>query len=281
MQTTTHINWNDIWKTQMHKHIKITHCACDKMWDTLEGADQYVSQSQQCNWDVSLLANHPVFQDNMPCSVLDIGAGPGTHTIPLAQQGCTVTAIEPAMGMLYQLRQQLQRNQIGTVKVIPKRWEDITVGKDISMKYDIALASFSLGMIDIQESLQKMQQCAKTLVILWHVGVPTWEEFYINIWEKLHGSPYYPVPKSECLLHIIRSMGIQPHVILDSFSCFYRFSSLDHAQRYFISELQISTDVQKNILQTMLKKTLAKTKNGWCMNGTTHYAIFSWDSPFF
>jgi len=279
MQHSDTINWNDVWKTQMQRHLELTCCTCDKMWDSIQGASQYLSQAQTCQWDVGLLDRHPVFTHLPPKSrILDIGAGPGTHSIPLALRGHQITAVEPAFGMVTTLQQRQTHHQLTTIDIIQKRWEDIDIHHDLPHHYDIALASFSLGMIDIQQAIQNMQECAHTVVLLWHVGVPTWEELYLQIWEKLHGYPYYPLPKSECLLNIIQSMNIHPQVTLDKFSCFYRFETMQHACKYFESELNIITRQQKHLLHSLLDDILLWKNDEFRLEGTTHYAIFSWET---
>jgi len=57
--------------------------------------------------------------------VLDIGAGPGTFSVPLAARGCTVTVIEPSTVMREALNERITREKMDTITVIPKRWEDV------------------------------------------------------------------------------------------------------------------------------------------------------------
>ena len=47
--------------------------------------------------------------------VLDIGAGTGRVAIPLASRGCNVVAVEPAGGMLAQLRAKTGDNKVWSV----------------------------------------------------------------------------------------------------------------------------------------------------------------------
>jgi len=48
----------------------------------------------------------------MPQTVLDLGCGPGRHTLPLARSGCDVTAIDTSAFLLQRLREQLQQHKL-------------------------------------------------------------------------------------------------------------------------------------------------------------------------
>ena len=42
--------------------------------------------------------------------------------------------------------------------------------------------------------------------------MPFWGRMYAELWEPLHGSPYYSGPKTDCLFNVLYQMGIYPDV---------------------------------------------------------------------
>jgi len=73
-------------------------------------------------------------------TVLDIGAGPGTLTIPLAKKVKHVTVVEPSSGMLACLNENAVNEGLNNITCINKKWEDAIPGEDLD-KYDVVIAS--------------------------------------------------------------------------------------------------------------------------------------------
>lgn len=71
-------------------------------------------------------------------TVLDIGAGVGRFTIPLAEAGCLVTALEPSSTMRAHLDDALQEKSVTeAVTVIPNQWPHA-----FENRFDIVLAAY-------------------------------------------------------------------------------------------------------------------------------------------
>jgi hypothetical protein len=180
--------------------------------------------------------------------------------------------------MIQLLKSAAKQKGLENLDYVKKRWEDVILGKDIQAEYDIIIASFSLGMNDIAEAVHKMNQVGKTVFILWHVGIPVWEEMYFALWEKIHNTMYYPVPKAEILLHILHQIGIQPMVKILNFDKFYRFHSLDDAVQYFMSELHAYKPIHENIIREYLATRLVEKENEFILGGKTYYALINWEN---
>ncbi|NWF99085.1 MAG: class I SAM-dependent methyltransferase [Nitrospirae bacterium] len=76
--------------------------------------------------------------------VLDIGAGSGVLSLPLAEKGCVVTALEPSEAMRMLLEKEISSKRIESIIIDSRSWEDIPLNE--IKKYDLVIASNSLHL---------------------------------------------------------------------------------------------------------------------------------------
>lgn len=76
--------------------------------------------------------------------VLDIGAGSGVLSLPLASIGCGVTALEPSAGMRSLLEKEAAQRNSASLRIDPRRWEDVPLSE--LGHYDLIIASNSLHL---------------------------------------------------------------------------------------------------------------------------------------
>jgi SAM-dependent methyltransferase len=79
--------------------------------------------------------------------VLDIGAGNGVLSRPLAHMGCEVTALEPSSAMRHLLREQTRKDSSHSVKIDGRPWEQVPCRA--FRGYDLILACNSLHLTRI------------------------------------------------------------------------------------------------------------------------------------
>lgn len=140
------------------------------------------------------LDQHGVLQQGM--EVLDIGAGAGVFTIPLARRGAKVTALEPAPAMLAVLQERIKFEGLTNIRFIEREWETIDpVANGISGKFDLVFASLTPGVRDV-DTLIKMTDCSRGWCFLCsfagHRFTPAREE----LWRLVFGEKM-PLPASD------------------------------------------------------------------------------------
>ncbi len=91
-----------MWDEQMARAFRQKRAAGEDnetFWDNPVNVDRYVRRLK--NDDRGRVQNQ-LDSMNIPSgsSVLDIGAGPGTLSVPLALSGCSVTVVEPSSPMI-------------------------------------------------------------------------------------------------------------------------------------------------------------------------------------
>jgi len=149
------IDWSQEWKqyresshwTQKLKQKSITS---EQFWDSYKMADR--------NEEYDRLAGYPgLILDRMlrfagpDSSVVDIGAGSGAYTIPLAKAARKVTVVEPSKGQIARLMRRADREGLENIEVINKRWQD--VDRSELESYSLVNAAYCFHMPDIRPAL--------------------------------------------------------------------------------------------------------------------------------
>lgn len=115
-------------------------------------------------------------------NVLDVGAGTGRMTLPIAKKVRHVTALEPSEKMLGILRENAWQQQLFNINYVNKPLEEV----NLADSYDLVVASFSLFMADLKKALLQMNQLASKWVYLFMSASPWIDE---SIQTAVYGTP--------------------------------------------------------------------------------------------
>lgn len=102
-------------------------------------------------------------------TVLDIGCGPGTFALPLAQQCRAVYALDYSEGMLAQLSKFQQQLNLSNITPLHYSWSDDWAEVPV---VDVVLASRSTLVDDLDDMIEKLCAKAKKRVYLTSVTQP-------------------------------------------------------------------------------------------------------------
>jgi len=270
-------DWNEIWKARQHLHESSKHFDDPSHnWNTRENAERYDSTSRS-EYDERVVTTINGLDITRESRVLDIGAGPGTLAIPLAPRVKEITAIEPGEGMAAILNERMKKDGVTTITIIRKRWEDIVPASDLAQQYDVVIASLSLTMEDIRLALQKMDTVSRGSVYLfWFVDMPFWERMYADLWEPLHGLPYYPGPKADCLFGVLYQMGIYANVEMLPLKKEYRFATTDEMTAFFRRRFNVTRPEQERVLERYLKPLVRIEGSEIVISGDSTFAKIWW-----
>ncbi len=239
-------DWNEIWKSRQILHESSKHFDDPSHnWNKRENAERYDSTSRS-EYDERIVTTINGLEITKESTVLDIGAGPGTLAIPLAPHVKVITAVEPGEGMAAIMNERMIKDSITNFTIIRKRWEDIIPASDLFGQYDVVIASLSLTMEDIRLALRKMDAVSRGSVYLfWFVDMPFWERMYSDLWEPLHGLPYNPGPKADCLFGVLYQMGIYANVEMLPLKKEYRFKTEGEMTAFFRRRFNVTTPEQE------------------------------------
>ncbi|MDR1088680.1 MAG: class I SAM-dependent methyltransferase [Coriobacteriales bacterium] len=123
-------------------------------------------------------------------SVLDVGCGSGTFSLPLALEGHRITAVDFSQGMLDQLAQEAAADGVQDwITCINGSWDDDWQELGIEPgSVDVALASRSFLTLELAASLQKLNTAARRRVCL-TVGVAAFPFFDVPLFQAIGHEP--------------------------------------------------------------------------------------------
>lgn len=260
-------DWNETWKSMMESQSKTSmNTDCANMWKRKENARRFWKMSlenrNRVEKTISGMALKPESR------VLDIGAGPGSLSIPLAQRVKHVTAVEPAEGMMEVMKENIETYALKNIDCVYKDWEAVDVSSDLCPPYDIVFASYSLGMRDIRASIRKMVEVSSGYVYLyWFAGETSWDIHSRKLWPSLHGCEYRQGPKVDVLYNVLYDMGIYPNMKVFPFEHTNCFENLEEAVEHFKPQYSAFSPEQEEILRFYLQEVLEEEKGALVQRG--------------
>ncbi|MBI9074364.1 MAG: class I SAM-dependent methyltransferase [Desulfatibacillum sp.] len=255
-------DWNLVWKEQMEKHRASDGGRdCVDFWAKASTAKIYEKSARTTQGPRIARMMEDITSNNHK-RVLDIGAGPGILSIPLAKKVEHVTAVEPAKGMIDRLREEMTAQNVQNLSCVEKRWEDVDLMQDLQGPYDAVVCSFALGMDDIRAALEKMAAASSSRVYLyWFAGDSSWNVHYKELYPMLHDRQYESMPDSSVLMGVLEQMGVIFEASPFSYSSQSDFANLPEAVGFYRYRYNVKTPEHESLLSEYLDKTLRK-ENG-------------------
>ena len=176
-------------------------------------------------------------------TLLDLGCGDGTITIPLAKRAKSVTGVDSAYKMLEILNEKAQKENIGNIKTIEEDLSKITID--------------NVGKHDIVE-------IAENYVYITLFGPNNWKiekEFYDSI-----NKEYVEFPSHRYFFNILVDMGIYPNVESLNIGREREYESIEEALENGKWRLDTLNDREKEQLYEYLEDILKKGENGKLSN---------------
>jgi SAM-dependent methyltransferase len=139
---------------------------------------------------------------------IDIGAGGGRYSLPIALLARRVYAVEPSTGMRQALAEAASENGINNIEVFDERWP----GPSTAPVADVAFISHvGYDIADIGPFLDMMDAHASRLcvdVMFSEAPITEWAPF----WEPVHGEPKHLLPSAGEMMMLLFARGHTPEV---------------------------------------------------------------------
>lgn len=206
-------------------------------------------------------------------TVLDIGAGTGRWSIPLAKAAAKVTAVDPSAAMLDILKRNAAESGVtDKIEIIQKTWEEAEVAVN-----DVVVSFHAMYMsADFAGFIHKMETHTKKRCYLGLRHFPIdgiIQELSLKIHGTIHDSPNFIIG-----YNALYQMGIYANVLIEDFRHNWTDDTLDtafnRAKRHLILENDNSND---SLIRDTLKRRLAFQEGiyHWPDNMTT--ALVWWE----
>lgn len=260
------INWNDLWDAHAGE------ARPPEFWDGR--VEEFSAHAIDGPYSKNFMA---FLKPSPNWTVLDMGSGSGTLSLPLAQTVKAVTAADFAPKMLAALRGHAQKRGLNNITTVRLSWTDDWDAVIAPKSHDVAIASRSLAMGGFAPAVKKLMRVARQRVYL-SLYVDSGDRHQL-LYEAL-GRKTAPPPDYIYCHNILYQMGIRPnlHMLTEYEPKAYKtrediYKSLT---KRFAAGLNAAETAKIN---AYLDKHLQKTSLGWVLDTAQPYrsAIIWWD----
>jgi hypothetical protein len=168
--------------------LKERGISSEDFWDSYKYADSSEEYDGLTGYPGLVLVKMLRFL-NEESTVLDIGAGAGAYSIPLASVAKSVTVVEPSKGQIARLQKRAKKNGLENIQVINKRWQDVE--RSELERYDLVNAAYCFHIPEIVPALQKMMDVTSGALSLVTLADHGFKDVYEGIFNEHEEEPEY------------------------------------------------------------------------------------------
>lgn len=258
------LKWEEFWAEKL-KNKK------DKDWD--KAAEGFFRRTKKDDYN-SALFNALIL--DLGDSVLDVGCGEGSITIPLSKKVKKVIALDSSVKMLEYLEKRANGQNITNIESILKPIEEIKY--DEIGDVDVVVCSRSLnGIVPIQEVLYELDKIANKYVFITVFG-PENKKIEKDFDREL-GIKTEDFPDYNYFFNILFNMGIYPNVMRFDLDNYREYDNIEDAMDNGKFRLDLYGDDEKEKLKAYLERILIKNpKTGKLYNvkDKADWVMFWW-----
>lgn len=243
----------------------------NKNWD--EAAPGFFKRTRKDDYNDALF-DMLILDEND--TVLDVGCGEGSITIPLAKRVKKVIGVDSSPKMLEYLKKRAEENNVDNIKTILKPIEEIKY-EDIG-DVDVVVCSRSLNaIIPIDETLLELDKIANKYVFITIFGPENKKiekDFDREIGKQTEDFPDY-----NYFFNILFNLGIYANIQRFDLNNYREYNSIDEAMDNGKFRLDLYSDEEKELLKKYLKRILTyddKTKKYYNVKDKADWIMVWW-----
>jgi len=251
------LNWKNVWKEMQYQRMRPVKIEFDPAFRE-KFAKDYSEAAKFKNYEYGRKATEvlkEILQENF--EVLEIGAGPGTLTIPLAKRVKKVVVIESSKLAVCYLQKNLAESAVNNVEIMKKNWEKV----DFRNSFDLVICSHFLWQVkDIEGHLKKMENTSnRYCAVIQPVGR---ESIVKDTWAKITGEDYkeqFEADADQFVYLILRDWKRLVNVKIIKYNT---ERNLEQEIRYIASFVGKYKVIDKDTQKSIRKFLISKSVNG-------------------
>ena len=235
------VDWVKFWGERLENKI-------NKDWD--KAATGFYKRTRKDDYQDALFDKLILDKND---TVLDVGCGEGSITIPIAKKVKKVIGVDSSPKMLEYLEKRAIENDVENIETILKPIEEITY-EDIG-DVDVVVCSRSLnGIIPIDKTLEELNKIANKYVFITIFGPENKKiekDFENEIGIKTEDFPDY-----NYFFNIMFNLGIYANIERFDLNNYREYDSIDEAAGNGKFRTDLYNDNEKELLKEYLKRVL-------------------------
>ena len=247
-QRKNKINWQKLWQDKLNKKT-------DRKKDWDKAAPKFHKSAKRDDYHKLLLKQLNIKPTD---TILDLGCGEGTITIPLSKISKHITGLDSSKKMLELLNEKCEKQDINNINTIEMDIEEIKY--ENLGEYDIVIASRSLNnILNINEIISEINKIAQKSVYITLFGPNNWRierEFYEWI-----NKPYADFPTHDYFFNILFNLGIYSNVKNLDIGKPREYDSINDAIESGKWRTDSLSDEELKLLKEYLNKVMVKDEN--------------------
>lgn len=244
------VDWAGFWSEKLANKK-------DKDWD--KAAPGFFKRTRKDDYNDALFDKLILDKND---SVLDVGCGEGSVTIPLAEKVKNVIGLDSSPKMLEYLEKRACDNNVDNIKTVLKPIEEISY-EEIG-DVDVVVCSRSLnGIVPIEKVLCELNKIANKFVFITIFG-PENKKIEKDF-EKYLGRKTEDFPDYNYFFNILFNMGIYANVERFDLNNYREYESIEDAMDNGKFRLDLYSDDEKEKLRQYLNEILTE-KDGKLFN---------------
>ncbi len=263
-------DWAELWRELASRDIQASDEGAAQMVERWRGVARKLDSGEK--QDPDPLLDQILGRLAPETTILDIGAGIGRWTLPMARKARRVTAVEPLQGMRQVLVERAAAQGIANLDVVETPWLTAEVPP-----HDMVVAAHATyTTTDLLGFVRKMEAHARRTCCL-VLRVPAHDGAIGELSERLRGR-WHDSPNFIVGYNLLLSAGLHPNVLMEPTAVrHWADLTLDAAVARAKRHLRLDDDRHDAAIRNVLSRRLAFRDGAYRWPDAMRSALIWWD----